>query len=163
MKTQDYLRSDKDNGWFNLGFSTREDYEQAAIKLAYLKHGEYGKRINLELLKDGKLNGKTFIDLTHPKALIITTYDKQLNQEKISRELEALNNALELSYNLLEFFNDSAEYEKSVYQTIMTSMISPILYFEIQGHYTLEVMRDKLINDPIGYFADKTEAERKAA
>ncbi len=149
--------------YLEFGYSNNDEFEQAILELARLKYGEYGKKINSELLRAGKLTGKTFIDLTHPSKLELITSEYQWNYTQIAEELAMLNRAIEFSYNLIKFFHVSAEYEKSVCQTIKTSMLSPVLYFEVQGHYTLECMVEKLLSDPIGYFVDKAEADRKAA
>ena len=153
----------RDAIYLELGYSNNDEFEQAILELARLKYGEYGKKINSELLRAGKLTGKTFIDLTHPSKLELITSENQWNYTKSAEELAVLNRAIEFSYSLIKFFHVSAEYEKSVCQTNKTSMLSPVLYFEVQGHYTLEYMVEKLLSDPIGYFVDKAEADQKAA
>ncbi|MEY4954163.1 MAG: hypothetical protein RI981_248 [Bacteroidota bacterium] len=152
----------KDTIYLDFKCFNHNESEQKIIDLAMLKYGEYGKKINLELLGTGKLEGKTFKDIANPVELELSVVKCQQNNPEIAEEMEVLYKAIRFSYDLIRFFDNSAQNQKSRSRSIKQSLLSSVLYFEIQGHYTLEFMMEKLKSDPVGYFMDKAEAERKA-
>jgi len=145
----------------NFGYETREDYEKAVEKMSMLMWSEFGKKINLDLLRDGKLQNKKFTDLTHPKDLPGVLLENDPKNSRIIDEFTSIQEALNLSYKKLSFYQDSIDnYQLS---DVTASLTPTFLYFGVQGHITLEVMREMLCNNSSDYFNQKTEAESKAA
>jgi hypothetical protein len=145
----------------NFGYETREDYEKAVERMSTLMWGEFGKKINLNLLHRGKLQNIKFTDLTHPKELPTVILENYPLKNQILDDFNRINEALELSYKLLSFYQDSIDNYKL--SDLTASLTPTFLYFGIQGHKALEVMRELICNEPNDYFNQKLDAESKAA
>jgi len=145
----------------NFGYETREDYEKAVERMSMLMWSEFGKKINLDLLREGKLQNKKFTDITDPKELPTVLLENHPNNSRIIDEFTSIQEALNLSYKKLSFYQDSIDnYQLS---DVTASLTPTFLYFGVQGHITLEVMREMLNNNSSDYFNQKIEAESKAA
>ena len=145
----------------NFGYETREDYEKAIERMSMLMWSEFGKKINLDLLREGKLQNKKFTDITDPKELPLVLLENHPNNSRIIDEYDGISEALNLSYKMLSFYQDSIDnYQLS---DVTASLTPTLLYFGIQGHITLEVMREMLSNNSSDFFNQKIEAESKAA
>ena len=145
----------------NFGYETREDYEKAVERMSMLMWSEFGKQINLKLLRDGKLQNKKITDLTHPTELPTFLLENNPSNNQTFNEFNAINEALNLSYKKLLFYQDSLD--NYALSDLSASITPAFIYFGVQGHITLEVMREMLCNDPSEYFNQKLEAESKAA
>ncbi len=145
----------------NFGYETREDYEKAVERMTMLMWGEFGKEINLNLLHRGKLQNIKFTDLTHPKELPTFLLENNPSNNQTFNEFNAINEALNLSYKKLLFYQDSLD--NYTLSDLNASITPAFIYFGVQGHITLEVMREMLCNDPREYFNQKFKAESKAA
>lgn len=141
----------------NFGFDSRKDYEDAVIEMTSFTWGDYGKRINLELLQQGKLFGLEFKDFTNPLFNFPTPNKDVVLDAKAIAELNNLNKALNLSYTITELYARNSEYCDCFIGIvpIEESLIGPVLHFNLQGHKTLEIMREKLMSNPDEYFKEK--------
>ena len=145
----------------NFGYETREDYEKAVERMSMLMWSEFGKKINLDLLRECKLQNKKITDITDPKELPGVLLENHPNNSRIIDEFDGISEALNLSYKMLSFYQDSIDnYQLS---DVTNSLTPTFLYFGIQGHITLEVMREMLSNNSSDFFNQKIEAESKAA
>jgi hypothetical protein len=145
----------------NFGYGTREDYEKAIERMSMLMWSEFGKKINLDLLREGKLQNKKFTDITDPKELPLVLLENHPNNSRIIDEFDGISEALNLSYKMLSFYQDSIDNYKL--SDVTASLTPTFMHFGIQGHITLEVMREMLSNNSSDYFNQKIEAESKAA
>lgn len=144
----------------NFGYATREDYEKALEDMSMLMWDEFGKKINLKVLSEGKSKGLKFCDLTDPRNLPTVLMENAINNHKVGYEFERINEALNLSYKLLAFFQDSLNYQANDNNL---GLLPAVSYFGIQGHLTLEVMRDMLSKNPENYFKQKEDSYRLSA
>lgn len=145
----------------NFGYGTREDYEKAIERMSMLMWSEFGKKINLDLLREGNLQNKKFTDIIDPKELPVLLLENDPNNSRIIDEFDGISEALNLSYKMLSFYQDSIDnYQLS---DLTASLTPTLLYLGIQGHITLEVMREMLRNNSNDFFNQKIEAESKAA
>lgn len=141
----------------NFGFASRKAYEYAVTEMTELMFGSLGKKVNLELLQRGKLFNLEFRDVVNP---IINFPDTSINavlDAKAIVELNKLNKALNLSYMILELYARNSEYfdRFNGVELIEESLIGPVLHFSLQGHKTLEIMRERLMSNPDAYFKEK--------
>jgi len=141
----------------NFGFDSRQDYEDAVIEMTSFTWGDYGKKINLELLQQGKLFGLEFKDITNPLFNFPAPSEDVVLDAKAIVELTKLNKALNLSYIIIELYARNREYCDNfiAIEPIEESLIGPVLHFSLQGHKTLEIMREKLMSNPDEYFKEK--------
>jgi hypothetical protein len=73
----------------NFGYETREDYEKAVERMSMLMWSEFGKKINLNLLREGKLQNKKFTDIIGTKLYKKNSVVNILpNKSNISFDLE---------------------------------------------------------------------------
>ena len=149
----------------HFGFASKEEFHSKIETLYCLAFGDFGKNINLKLLKEGKLVGKKFEDIIDNGYLGGSYSDKISKTSELNSELDRINDSLKLSYRLLEFYNESLLQASSKIDDnqIQDPMIAPVQYFGIQAHFTLEYMRNLLLVDPKEYFKQKSTAERNAA
>lgn len=141
----------------NFGFDSLKDYENAAIDMLLFMWGEYGRQINFELLEEGKLFGLEVKDLKNPRTNYPMPEAQMVFTARVIIELNELNSALNLSYDILTFYQKKKEdVESSIFFEPSTDApIGPLLQFMIQGHKTLESRRERLIENSENYFTEK--------
>jgi len=150
-------KSESEHQGGNFGFDSRKDYEDAVIEMSSYTWGDFGKKINFELLQQGKLFGLEFKDLTNPLINFPTpNKDVVLDAEAIA-ELNKINKSLNLSYLIFNLFSRNDEFNNPFEEIVPIehSLIGPVLYFGIHGHKTLEILRERLLSNPTQYFKVK--------
>jgi hypothetical protein len=148
-------RSEHQDG--NFGFDSRKEYENAAIEMLLFMWGEYGRQINFELLEEGKSVGLEVKGLKNPITNFPIPDDQIVLTAKGIIELNELNCALNLSYDILTFYQKKKEdTESSIFiEPFTDAPIGPLLQFMIQGHKTLEFRRERLLKNSKDYFTEK--------
>jgi hypothetical protein len=149
----------------NFGYPSKLDLDLAIEKMTCLMWGEFGKSINIQLLRDNLIQDKKFSDIVNPVLYKSPFVGLNLNSKTFEDEIIDIEESLILSYKLLEFFEESKKFKKNSNKNLKVpySMIEPLMMFGIQGHLTLEYMHDKIHNQTEQYFREKSNAERLTA